>query len=84
MFDTDKMFDWELNPLVPGDMMTLGLAEETILENKVIDMINYIRHNYGYFISSSIIDEQLIARDIDYLRLPQYLKNKIDDAFECH
>jgi len=84
MFDTEKMFDWELNPLVPGDMMTLGLAEETVLENKVIDMIHYIRSNYGYFISSTVIDEQLAARDIDYVRLPQYLKNKIDDAFECH
>ena len=80
MFDTDKIFDWELDSWIPGDMMTLGLAEQTILENKVID----IRNHYGYFISSSIIDEQLAARDIDYMRLPQYLKNKIDDSFECH
>lgn len=84
MFDTEKIFDWELDPWIPGDMMTIGLAEQTILENKVIDMIDYIRANYGYFISSSVIDEQLLARDIDYAGLPQYLKDKIDDAFECH
>ena len=84
MFDTDKIFDWELDPWSPGDMMTIGLAEQTILENKVIDMIRYIRANYGYFISSSIIDEQLAARKIDYNKLPRYLKDKIDDAFECH
>ena len=65
-------------------MMTLGLAEQTILENKVLDMIAYIRNNYGYFISSSVIDDQLKARGIDYMKLPQYLKNKIDDSFECH
>ncbi len=84
MFDTDKIFDWELDPWIPGDMMTLGLAEQTILENKVLDMIAYIRNNYGYFISSSVIDEQLKTRGIDYMKLPQYLKNKIDDSFECH
>lgn len=84
MFDTDRIFDWKLDPLIPGDMMTLGLAEETMLENKVIDMIHYIRANYGYFISSTVIDEQLAARDIDYNLLPRYLKDKIDDAFECH
>jgi len=84
MFDTNKIFDWELDPWIPGDMMTLGFAEQTLLENKVIDMIDYIRNHYGYFISSSIIDEQLAARDIDYMGLPQYLKNKIDDSFECH
>lgn len=84
MFDTNKIFDWELDPWIPTDMMTVGLAEQTILENKVIDMIDYIRSNYGYFISSTIIDEQLAARDIDYVQLPHYLKQKIDDAFECH
>ena len=84
MSNTDKIFDWNLDPLIPGDMMMLGLAEQTILENKITDMINYIRNHYGYFISSSVIDEQLAAREIDYLGLPQYLKDKIDDAFECH
>lgn len=84
MPNIDKIFDWELDPLIPGDTITLGLAEQTILENKITDMINYIRDHYGYFISSSIIDEQLAAREIDYVELPQYLKDKIDDAFECH
>ena len=84
MFDTSRIFDWNLDPLVPGDMMTLGLIEETMLEQKVNDMIDFIRANYGYFISSSIIDDQLAARDIDYVGLPRYLKDKIDNSFECH
>lgn len=84
MFDTEKIFDWELDPWIPTDMMTVGLVEQQIIEEKVIDMIDYIRSNYGYYISSEIIDTQLQERDIDYAGLPQYLKNKIDDAFECH
>jgi len=84
MFDTERIFDWKLDPWIPGDMMTLGLIEEEMIEQKVIDMIEYIRANYGYFISSTVIDDQLAARDIDYTRLPQYLKDKIDNAFECH
>ena len=84
MWDIDKAFDWQLDPWIPGDMMTLGLAEQEMLERKVYDMIDYIRSTYGYFISSSVIDDQLEEREIDYARLPQYLKNKIDDSFECH
>ena len=83
MFDTDKIFDLKLDPWIPGDMMTMGLMEQEYLDQKIIDVIHDIRNNYGYYIPSSIIDEKLQEYNIDYPALPQYLKDKIDDAFEC-
>lgn len=84
MFDTDKIFDLELDPWIPGDMMTMGLIEQETIEQNVIDMIYDIRNNYGYIVPSSIITEKLNEFNIDYNLLPNYLKEKIDNSFDCY
>lgn len=69
---------FEFNPLEVGNPMTLGLMEETELENRVRTMIKELKH-YGLCIPSYLVTQKLKEYEIPYDQLPQYLINEIDE-----
>ena len=75
--------DFYPNPFEVGNLSTIGMLENEA-EDRVNRMINDIRNNYGYYIPARIVDEKIEEYEIPYVALPQWLKDKIDDAFEVH
>jgi hypothetical protein len=69
---------FELNPLEVGNPMTLGLMEETELENRVRAMIKELRY-YGLCVPAYLVTQKLEEYGIPYDQLPQYLINEIDE-----
>jgi hypothetical protein len=74
------MFDF--NPLQVGNFATLS-AWENDQEAKVHDMIKHVLYNYGYRVPSTLITEEINNYGIDFPNLPQWLKDEINDAFDC-
>lgn len=64
-----------------GNPMILGCAEEE-LEEKVDDLIGYIGFHNEYQIPKNDFEELLDRFDINYVLLPKYLKDKIDDEID--
>jgi hypothetical protein len=77
------MLDFELNPLEVGNISTIGLWEN-IQEERVDKMIKWILRNYGIRVPSYLVDEMIKNFEVDYFNLPQYLVNRIDNAFEVY
>lgn len=71
------MFDLQLEPWIVGDSATLA-AWENDQEEKVYQMIDFFNDDRWTFITAEDIDEAMENFDIDYLNLPQYLKDLID------
>jgi hypothetical protein len=77
------MLDFELNPLEVGNFSAIGLWEN-IQEERVDKMIKWILRNYGIRVPSYLVDEMIKNFEVDYFNLPQYLVNRIDNAFEVY
>nr|DAR02295.1 MAG TPA: hypothetical protein [Bacteriophage sp.] len=73
------MFDIDITEV--GNPMILGCAEEE-LEEKVNDLIGYVGFHCGYQIPKDDFEELLDRFDINYVLLPKYLKDKIDDEID--
>lgn len=73
------MFDIDVTEV--GNPMILGCAEEK-LEEKVDDLIGCIGFHRGYQIPKDDFEELLDRFDINYVLLPKYLKDKIDDEID--
>lgn len=73
------MFDIDITEV--GNPMILGCAEEE-LEEKVNDLIWYVGFHCGYQIPKDDFEELLDRFDINYVLLPKYLKDKIDDEID--
>ena len=73
------MFDIDITEV--GNPMILGCAEEE-LEEKVNDLIGYVGFHCGYQIPKDDFEELLDKFDINYVLLPKYLKDKIDDEID--
>lgn len=73
------MFDIDITEV--GNPMILGCAEEE-LEEKADDLIGYIGFHHGYQIPKDDFEELLDRFDINYVLLPKYLKDKIDDEID--
>ena len=73
------MFDIDITEV--GNPMILGCAEEE-LEEKVDELIGYVGFNRGYKIPKDDFEELLDRFDINYVLLPKYLKDKIDDEID--
>lgn len=67
----------ELKPWIAGDPSTLA-AWENDQEEKVYLMLEYFKDDRWRVISSSDVDEAIRIFDIDYVNLPQWLKDEID------
>lgn len=70
-------FDVLFEPWVVGDISTVGLVHE-LMESQVKDAIDYMRRNYGTSFSVDLFEKTLLDFDIDYMALPQYLKDELD------
>lgn len=73
------MFDIDITEV--GNPMILGCAEEELKE-KVDDLIGYVGFHWGYKIPKGDFEELLDRFDINYVLLPRYLKDKIDDEID--
>ena len=73
------MFDIDITEV--GNPMILGCAEEE-LEEKVDELIEYVGFRSGYQIPKDDFEELLDRFDINYVLLPKYLKDKIDDEID--
>lgn len=73
------MFDIDITEV--GNPMILGCAEEE-LEEKVDELIGYVGFHSGYKIPKDDFEELLDRFDINYVLLPKYLKDKIDDEID--
>lgn len=73
------MFDIDITEV--GNPMILGCAEEE-LEEKVDELIEYVGFHSGYKIPKDDFEELLDRFDINYVLLPKYLKDKIDDEID--
>ena len=73
------MFDIDVTEV--GNPMILGCSEEE-LEETVDELIGYIGFNSGYKIPKDDFEELLDRFDINYVLLPKYLKDKIDDEID--
>ncbi len=73
------MFD--IDPLEVGNPMILGYAEEE-LEERVDRIIEYIGFNCGYIVPRECFENILDSENIDYVSLPSYLKDRIDDKID--
>ena len=73
------MFDIDVTEI--GNTMILGCAEEE-LEEKVDELIGYVEFHSGYHIPKDDFEELLDRFDINYVLLPKYLKDKIDDEID--
>ena len=73
------MFDIDITEV--GNPMILGCAEEE-LEEKVDELIGYVGFHHGYKIPKDDFEELLDRFDINYVLLPKYLKDKIDDEID--
>lgn len=73
------MFDIDITEV--GNPMILGCAEEE-LEEKVDELIEYVGFHSGYQIPKDDFEELLDRFDINYVLLPKYLKDKIDDKID--
>lgn len=71
------MFDMDLEPWIVGDISTIGLAHE-LMESQVDDLVDYVRMNYGSYLTVDQLEGAFDLFDIDYPQLPQYLKDRID------
>lgn len=71
------MFDMDLEPWIVGDISTIGLAHE-LMESQVDDLVDYVRMNYGSYLTVDQLESAFDLFDIDYPQLPQYLKDRID------
>ena len=73
---------WEnpfaFNPLEVGNPMTLGLMEETELENRVHAMLQELKY-YGLCVPAYLVTQKLEEYGIAYDQLPQYLIDQIDE-----
>ena len=58
-----------------------AMAEEQSI-NQVEAMISEIHANYGYRISKDLLEMAMYNFDIRYWLLPQYCKDRIDEAFD--
>lgn len=67
----------QLEPWVVGDPSTLA-AWENDQESKVMDMIDFFKDDRWRFITANDIDMAMDHFGIDYINLPQYLKDEID------
>lgn len=70
-------FDAMFEPWIVGDISTIGFAHE-LMESQVRDAIDYMRRNYGSSFSIDLFEKTLYDFDIDYVTLPQYLKDELD------
>lgn len=69
----------ELQPWIVGDFSTLA-AWEHDQEMKVNRMIDYFKYNHPYdYIRAQDIDNAMDLFGIDYINLPQWLQDKIDE-----
>lgn len=73
------MFDIDVTEV--GNPMILGCAEEE-LEEKVDDLVGYVGFHYGYSIPKDEFEDLLDRFDVNYVLLPKYLKDKIDDEID--
>lgn len=73
------MFDIDVTEI--GNPMILGCADEE-LEEKVDELIWYVGFHSGYHIQKDDFEELLDRFDINYVLLPKYLKDKIDDEID--
>ena len=73
------MFDIDITEV--GNPMILGCAEEE-LEEKVDELIEYVGFRSGYQIPKDDFEELLDRFDVNYVLLPKYLKDKIDDEID--
>lgn len=73
------MFDIDVTEV--GNPMILGCAEEE-LEEKVDDLVEYVGFHYGYSIPKDEFEDLLDRFDVNYVLLPKYLKDKIDDEID--
>ena len=73
------MFDIDITEI--GNPMILGCAEEE-LEEKVDELIEYVGFRSGYQIPKDDFEELLDRFDVNYVLLPKYLKDKIDDEID--
>ena len=71
------MFDMDLEPWIVGDISTIGLFNE-LAESQVDDLVDYVRMNYGSCLTVDQLENAFDLFDIDYMQLPQYLKDRID------
>lgn len=67
----------KLQPWIVGDPSTLA-AWENDQESKVMDMIEFFQDDKWRFITAADIDAAMERFGIDYISLPQYLKDEID------
>lgn len=70
------MFEFTPWSYSPTDMCAVGQYHEDI-ENRVRQLIRELKA-YGLCVPAYKVDEKLEEYNIDYVHLPQYLKDEID------
>lgn len=63
---------------IEGNLSAIGCAEND-MEDRVRKMVSDLKYQYGLCIPTYKVTEELKARDIPYVLLPQYMKDMIDE-----
>lgn len=77
------MFEFTPFSFSPTDMCAVGQYQEEQLEKQISQLITDLKQ-YGLCVPAYMVDEKLKEYDIDYITLPQYLKDEIDDKLEVY
>lgn len=71
--------DMNFTPELSLDSPVYFGIEEEIIESQVNDAIDYIHERYEEPISTEELGEVLEKFDVDYIDLPRYLINRLDE-----
>ena len=66
------------NPWEVGNLSTIGMVEND-MENRVRDMVNDLKYQYGLCVPVYVVTNELNRREIPYDSLPLYMINMIDE-----
>lgn len=75
------MISFGVEPFEPGNMLYIGMQEE-LVASVINDFVDNVSRYWGGKCYSEDIVTMLTENDIEYVLLPQYLKDKLD-TIEC-